>query len=117
MNSFIQVKNINAQVFSELKNILGDIHESGKTIYVEEITNWLFDEVIFSDEWLMKHCGDTYFTLEMIGYVSEQEDDRMVSEVDLLMVSNRYPVVPLINSLRMKLKSIKRDVTVDFYIE
>ena len=117
MNSFIQVKNIDAQVFSELKNILGDIHESGKTIYVEEITNWLFDEVIVSDEWLMKNCGDSYFSLEMIGYASEQEDDSMVSEVDLLIVSNRYPVVPLINVLTMKLKSFKRDISVDFYTE
>ena len=115
MNSFIQVKNINDQVFSELKNILGDLHESGETIYVEEITKWLFDEAIITDEWLMKHCGDTDFSLEMIGYVSEQQDDNIVSEVDLLMVSNRYPVIPLINALTMKLKSFKEDITVDFY--
>jgi hypothetical protein len=117
MNSFIQVKNINAQVFSELKNILGDIHVSGKIIYVEEITSWLFDQAIVSDEWLMKNCGDTYFSLEMIGYVSEREDDSMVSEADLLIVSNRYPIVPLINVLTMKLKSFKKDISVDFYTE
>jgi hypothetical protein len=51
----------------------------------------------------------------MVGYASDQSNDTMVTEVDLVLTGNAEVADDLMEALKVKLSAIKNDVLVHHF--
>lgn len=108
MENLINIRNLNKNVFLELKRKMGDVLNDRKILGSSEIAQWIFAEENLSNEQLIAHFGAIDFSLEMIGYMDDE------SEVDVLLVYNNQHPFKLITALSNKLKSFKKDIIVAY---
>lgn len=108
MENLINIRNLNKNVFLELKREMGDVVKDTKILGPSEIAQWFFAEENLTDDCLISHFGAIDFSLEMIGFIDDG------SEVDLLLIYNNQHPFKLITALSTKLKSFKKDIIVAY---
>lgn len=117
MENLINIKNLNKNVFLELKREMGDVFSDRKILGPSEIAQWIFGEENLTNEQLLAHFGAIDFSLEMIGYLSDRDDNDDGSEVDLLLIYKNHQPFKLITALSTKLTSLKKDIIVAYTID
>jgi hypothetical protein len=117
MENLINIKNLNKNVFLDLKREMGDVLNDRKILGPPEIAQWIFGEKNLPNEQLIAHFGAIDFSLEMIGYSSDRDDNDEVDEVDLLLIYKNHQPFKLITALSTKLTSLKKDVIVAYTID
>jgi hypothetical protein len=117
MNRYIKITNLNKEVFQELKRVMGDVLSDIIILGPIEISQWFFADKNLSKDDIITHFGAIDFSLEMVGYLSDRDDNDEVHEVDLLLTYNNQQPDKLIKLLATKLTAIKNDVGVSYPTE
>lgn len=117
MNRYINISNLNKEVFHELKRAMGDVLSGIIILGPVEISQWFFADKNLSKDEIITHFGAIDFSLEMVGYSSDRDDNDEVHEVDFLLTYNNQHPDKLIKLLTTKLTAIKNDVGVSYSTE
>jgi hypothetical protein len=114
MYHYFKVTNLDENVFLELNLTFGDLNHEHKILGPSAIANWLFGHDALNN-WITPFLDTKDFTLEMVGYASDQSNDTMVTEVDLVLTGNAEVADDLMEALKVKLSAIKNDVLVHHF--